>query len=421
MPEQTCREVYSLKNLFVAVAFMLLVSCARNGTEPTVPGSGVGPVSVTKKNPATLFAHYMPWFQSKEVSGKWGIHWTMTNRNPDNVDSSGKREIAAYYYPAIGPYDSNDPDLLMYHAMLLKLSGIDGVFFDWYGTTDFYDWNIIRKNTETAVSIFQKAGLKFGIMYEDAVLKIALDNEKIASFADGGKKDFEYLRTNFFTNPNYLRKNGKPVVLVFGPQGVGTNDDWNNIFSVFSQTERPDFLALWYHSQLASTVTSGEYMWISENHLDDLNRFYNTRLPAIQPGLYISSVYPGFRSYYEKGGWKGNLWSIDHLNGQTLRNTIQLAANNNSAFMQIATWNDFGEGTMIEPTQEFGYDYLDQIQKLAGVSYTVDDLKLAETFYRLRKKYRNDSAKRLQLEQVFSYVCRLQLAEARKLLIEIGQ
>lgn len=63
----------------------------------------------------------------------------------------------------------------MYHAMLLKLSGIDGIFFDWYGTTDFYDWKIIRQNTETAVSIFQRARLKFGIMYEDDVLKIALD------------------------------------------------------------------------------------------------------------------------------------------------------------------------------------------------------------------------------------------------------
>lgn len=103
-----------------------------------------------------------------------------------------------------------------------------------------------------------------------------------------------------------------------------------------------------------------------------------------------------------------------------MRNTIKLAADNNSAFRQIATWNDFGEGTMIEPTLEFGYNYLDQTQKQAGITYTVKDLKLAETFYRLRKKYENDTAKSIQLERVFYYVGGLQIDETRKLLNEIG-
>ncbi len=30
------------------------------------------------------------------------------------------------------------------------------------------------------------------------------------------------------------------------------------------------------------------------------------------------------------------------------------------------TWNDYGEGTMIEPTKEFGYGFLNTLQKREG-------------------------------------------------------
>ena len=63
----------------------------------------------------------------------WGIHWTMQYENPNIVDAMGKRQIASHYYPIIGPYDSTDPNVLEYHMLLMKYSGIDGVMIDWYG------------------------------------------------------------------------------------------------------------------------------------------------------------------------------------------------------------------------------------------------------------------------------------------------
>ena len=40
---------------------------------------------------------------------------------------------------------------------------------------------------------------------------------------------------------------------------------------------------------------------------------------------------------------------------------------------QIVTWNDFGEGTIIEPTEEFGFDYLVRLAPLTGGSTNLDD------------------------------------------------
>jgi len=39
--------------------------------------------SFENTNATKLYVHYMPWFQSPEVDGLWGQHWTMVNKNPD--------------------------------------------------------------------------------------------------------------------------------------------------------------------------------------------------------------------------------------------------------------------------------------------------------------------------------------------------
>ena len=45
----------------------------------------------------------------------------------------GKRDIASYYYPLIGPYATNDDRVLDYHFELMKLAKVDGIILDWYG------------------------------------------------------------------------------------------------------------------------------------------------------------------------------------------------------------------------------------------------------------------------------------------------
>lgn len=50
--------------------------------------------------------------------------------------------------------------------------------------------------------------------------------------------------------------------------------------------------------------------------------------------------------------------------------TLQRATSANADYLQLATWNDFREGTMIETTWEFGFDYLMKIKEFTGVSGT---------------------------------------------------
>ena len=52
----------------------------------------------------------------------------------------------------------------------------------------------------------------------------------------------------------------------------------------------------------------------------------------------------------------------------------------------VATWNDFAEGTMVEPTREFGTTFLEQIQDYTGVSYEAQDLDRCLRWYTASKE-----------------------------------
>src|SRR6516164_10021972 len=118
-----------------------------------------------------VMVYYMPWYTAKPYSGSWGWHWTMNHFDPDQVNAIGQRQIASWYYPLIGPYDSSDPAVLEYHVLLMKLAGIDGVVVDWYGSVNFLDYGINNQATLKLFQIARKAGLKFSICYEDQTIR----------------------------------------------------------------------------------------------------------------------------------------------------------------------------------------------------------------------------------------------------------
>src|SRR5688572_10865190 len=94
-----------------------------------------------------FFVHYMPWYQAPNMRGSWGWHWTMDHFNPNVLNEAGQPTVASHYMPLTGPYDSQDPAILEYQVLLMKMSGIDGVIADWYGTEDFRDYVGINQAT----------------------------------------------------------------------------------------------------------------------------------------------------------------------------------------------------------------------------------------------------------------------------------
>ena len=193
-------------DFLLCCGLLLWASCARgSGTVASTPGIFD---AVVKTNPTKVYAHYLPWFADEESSGNgdWGLHWTMANRDPDVVDEDGRRQIAAHYYPLIGPYSSSDPDLIEYHLLLMKLSGIDGVLIDWYGAHDVFDYRPNKRNAEALIDRFDEVGLEFGIVYEEFTAAHVAEAEGMGSAIEAAQVDLRYMQSEYFAHDRYIHR-----------------------------------------------------------------------------------------------------------------------------------------------------------------------------------------------------------------------
>jgi hypothetical protein len=366
-----------------------------------------------------LLAHTMPWYQSEEISGAWGWHWTMNHFDP------AQGELASHYTPLTGPYDSNDPALLEYQVLLMKLAGIDGVIVDWYGTADFWDYPANQRGAQMLFTYAQKAGLKFGVCYEDQTLKHMLDNQHLQAGEDivQAQADMRFMQQVWFQDPIYLKQKDRPVLLVFGPQHFKDAAEWKQVFAGLD----PAPLLVSEDTILWDAALSS-YPWppmgvsnggvLSQKALDDyLTAFY---LRAAEQPYRVAGAFPGFDDIYQEAGVSAGYGGLDARGGDTFRDTLERAAATNPDVIQLITWNDYGEGTNIEPAQEYGYLYLEILQEFRrqniqpGFSPQPADLRLPLELYHLRKQHAGDAAVNAALDQVFAAIVSgdMQLAAA---------
>ena len=371
------------------------------------------PVSVSKTYSKPVYVHYMPWFQTPDITGYWGVHWTMANRNPNNILSNGRRDIACHYYPLVEPYDSNDPDYLEYALTCIKLSGIDGILIDYYGTWNFNDYPQLLISSNSVIDMCQKVGLKFGIVYEDRTIQSIID-QGFGNKIDLAQGDLRYMNENYFPLDNYFKLNGKPVLLNFGPITLKSNEDWLNVFS--SIDTDISFLPLAYHPRdyNLTTSVSGVYAWVGEVQNNDLYN-YSQQFDFTGGGAMFE-----FREFYEEGGWGATGQSdIPNGDGDLFKETLERAKNANVDFIQLITWNDWGEGTSIEPSREYGFHQLTIVQEFVGMQPNPSDLELAVILYQKRKEHKGKELENKKLDQVFYYLISIQLDKARRLLNEL--
>jgi hypothetical protein len=347
------------------------------------------PLSIKKTYTRRIFVHMMPWFQVG------GLHWSMNARNA----ATG---VASWYAPMIGEYSSNDPVVIEYQLLMMKYAGIDGVVIDWPGLNGANDLPQNKASADAIIARTAAFGLQFGVVYED----------QDAVSVDAAKNDMSYVRDNFFTKANFIQANGKPELLVFGPQKFLDANDWTNILSVFPQ--KPTFFTLWYNAAAGGNA-DGQFAWVAQNGLKGVSDF-DTGADGGNHGLMIPILYPGFNPYYAAGGWPGPTWKVSYTlkpdnteGGNTLQSSFTLGQYAGDP-LQIATWNDYGEGTMIEPTNQFQYQSLTTLQQSVGATYTDAELKIVKLLYDQRRQY--GGSKQTQLDQASAALANLDVATA---------
>jgi len=346
-------------------------------------------------NDGQLFLmHYMPWYKTKSARGAWGSHWTghQQQHDPDVIKENGLPDIWSHYHPLIGLYDTTDPDVIECHLLQMKMAGIHGVIADWYGISDTADYPEIHESTKVLYETAAWLGMQFAVCFEDRTYQLMVEWNKItpAETTNHLTSTFEWLEQNWFAGSHYVKSDDRPLFLNFGPVYLTQPGIWSTAMEPLAI--KPRYYAL--HHLWRNSGADGGFTWVhydpweGQPGPDQIKRRIREVYDycSTDPTKVIVSATPGFRDVYEHPHPR-----LDHRDGETLREMLDVAMSGSWPIVQLVTWNDYGEGTMIEPTHEFGYTFLSIIQEARQrqspdtVRATKDDLALPHKLLELRK------------------------------------
>jgi len=294
--------------------------------------------------PKKVFIHYMGWFGPNS----YGRHW---------IDGQPRE-------PIIGYYDSRDWSTQMYHILLSWSCGIDGLVINVRDSYDEKSLKILNSTFDRILQIDQNFNFQYAVSYDDQGMD-SIDNAIEA---------FNYLKNNLLPNTNsYLFYQNEPVVFVWNYGGYLSSSDYRQALdNVFTGSE-PKMIWNEIDESVVQDVNSF-YPWV-QGFSDDgsnwgnnyLSWFYNTIGGKTSLDFATGGVWAGFDD--RLCSWGQDRW-IDRKDGEIYDKTWAYVLNYQGQlplkWVIIETWNDWNEGTEIEPSKEFGFQYLNQTAAKIG-------------------------------------------------------
>lgn len=386
-------------------AMQSFVSLAMNSTDGKVE---LEATSVATKRLPPVMMHYMPWFRVGRYHWKEKLNWRKL---------LSQRRVASHFVPKIGPYNSVDRSVIRYHLDLMKEAGVEGIIVDWYGIRNHYDF---KSNRLAADAIIEEASAKkmfFTICYEDwSLINHARwghqpTGKKLAAAKKQLRRDLAYIKRKYASKRGFLKeagggKSGRPVMLAFGPRIIRTKSIWDNAFKDVFKTKasRPKLVSqFWGGPQVGDGIFSWFPSMKGPHHdpklnskasvLKGLNKYLDTFYKAGKPGtIHIGSILAGYHDYYKQGRGTHSHGRLPEYDGATMQATLAKAVEHQPAFVQVCTWNDFEEGTIVEPVKpgkwrRNPYKYLLMLQKhIRGFRKKINFQKIFEKYRGERKK-----------------------------------
>jgi hypothetical protein len=403
IPSRTYFARIRIRGKLIVILAGLVITTGHADVVPLATGKTVTSSTTGQK---ILMMHYMPWYTTPAVSGEWSGHWRgwRSEHHPDQTGTNSLPDIWSHYHPLIGPYDSSDPDVLECHLLQMKLAGIDGVIPAWNGIGEVADYPAGHRATRALFDTAGRLGMKFSVCYEDRSIQLMVDWKKLPpdQITNHLAQTMLWLQQEWFTKPQYLQYHGHPLLLNFGPMYLKDKAVWDTAFRSISN--RPSFYPL--HHLWKTVGGNGGFTWVHRDPWDGTPTEARIRERIGEVFTYCStnrdevivSAFPGFNDVYDQ-----HYQSLDYRGGKTLQETLDVAMAGPWELIQLVTWNDYGEGTMIEPTHEFGYRFLEIVQQARrkeignSFTFTADDLRLPARLLALRKK---GTIRRAKLDEI---------------------
>ncbi|MGH9497950.1 MAG: hypothetical protein ACRD3L_02300 [Terriglobales bacterium] len=249
-------------------------------------------------------------------------------------------------------YSSQDPIEIRKQIDHAKELGISGFVVDWYGDREPF----LDRSYALVQAIAGEKSFKVAMMYDESEGdETAATDNALAAFDMFNQT---YLAPNAVGRQAYLTYNGRPVIFIF-PKGGHT--DWSRVRTAIDRWDPAPLLIYEDRSTAYAGAMDGFYAWINpgkkgwapdgSNWGEDYLQGFYRRMQSKPEKIAVGGAWAGFDD--SKASWGLNR-HISRRCGETLNDTLSLAQQNSSPdhplpFLLIETWNDYEEGTAIEP------------------------------------------------------------------------
>jgi len=297
-----------------------------------------------KKVSHQVLAFYYGWYGNPQITGHW-THWT-------NVDETNKVIGSATHYPQVGPYDSHDPKIVEQHCQWAKSAGITGFIVSWWAQGDFHDQGL-----PLMLDTAQTNGLKITIYYETVPPRNAPKPE-------GAVDDLLYILNRYGKHPAWLKVGGKPVVFVYG-RAVGQIglDGWRSVIGEVNKRYHGGAIFVGDRiSAEAARIFSGIHTYNPTGKTAGMSvaliqEWAKVNYPqwvatAARDRIACITIIPGYDDH--KLGRKEPRPISDRHQGETYRVLWEEAIAAHPDWIIITSWNEWHEGSEIEPSVENG-------------------------------------------------------------------
>jgi len=285
--------------------------------------------------PKQVLAFYYGWYGNPTVSSRW-VHW-------EKVDETKKTIGSSAHYPTLGAYDSHDPKLVQQHCRLAKEAGITGFIATWWGQGDFHD-----KGLPLLLDTAQKNGLAVTVYFETT--------------RSGARKDVLYLLEHYAKHPAWLKVNGKPVIFVYG-RAVGElkPDGWLEVIAQVNKQFPGGAIFIGDQiSKNSARIFDGIHTYnptgsLARKSPDQIREWAHTTYPKwVQTAganrIACVTIIPGYDDTTQ--GRPTPRPITERHGGKTYEILWEEAIAANPDWVLITTWNEWHEGSEIEPSVE---------------------------------------------------------------------
>lgn len=277
-----------------------------------------------------VLAFYYPWYGTPDGPSNQWVHWNPSQSN-----------YASTHVPSSGYYDSLDPETIRRHIREAKAADIDGFIASWWGINSFED-----RAFAVLLQVAEDEDFLVAPYYEAAQSPLQIVTEVgfiVSRYSDSAAfLRAEELPVVFF----YVRVIGKFSLAQWTSAFASLDDRKHSIFAV-ADSLQPEYLSVFQGLHTYNPVAMSLEVTAEQ--------YASTSLAArLQGDLFAATVLPG----YQEATYRMSSPVASRMNGETYQAYWNIARGSKPHWVLITSFNEWHEGSEIEPSVEYGTTYL---------------------------------------------------------------